>query len=159
MGKVEYPDYVDLGIPWYQITDEDREALKFSKDAPAGICGSGLTSAQTGTLFRLIASYINRMPDELAAKQLARVEHDGPENLYFCWAGAQQKGKPHSYRIQGSQILIEFDNAIDSGNHIHSVWRDYRNDLGYDLLAQHYQEERANGRHLQSRVRSSVPDE
>lgn len=40
VGKVEYPDYVDLGIPWYQITDEDREALKFSKDEPKGVAAA-----------------------------------------------------------------------------------------------------------------------
>ena len=31
--------------------------------------------------------------------------------------------------VKGSHLLIEFDNAIDQGNHIHSVWRDYRNVL------------------------------
>jgi Protein of unknown function (DUF3500) len=159
VGKVEYPDYVDLGIPWYQITDEDREALKFSKDEPAGICGSELTSPQGDTLVRLVAGYVNRMPAELAARQLARVERDGLENLYFCWAGAGERGKPHYYRVQGAQILIEFDNAIDSGNHIHSVWRDYRNDLGHDLLHEHYERERATGHHLRSRLEPSVPDE
>src|SRR4029079_13905015 len=40
VGKVEYPDYIDLGIPWYSITDEDREALKFEKDNPRGVAGS-----------------------------------------------------------------------------------------------------------------------
>lgn len=25
--------------------------------------------------------------------------------------------------VQGGQFLIEFDNAIDNGNHVHSVWR------------------------------------
>ncbi len=159
VGKVEYPDYVDLGIPWYQITDEDREALKFSKDEPTGICGAELTGAQGDTLLRLVAGYVNRMPEELAAKQLTRVARDGLENLYFCWAGAGERGKPHCYRIQGSQILIEFDNAIDNGNHIHSVWRDYRNDLGHDLLEEHYQRERATGHHLRTRLQSSVPDE
>ena len=159
VGKVEYPDYVDLGIPWYQITDDDREALRFSKDEPAGICGADLTSAQGDTLVRLVASYVNRMPEELAARQLARVERDGLPNLHFCWAGAQERGKPHYYRVQGAELLIEFDNAIDSGNHIHSVWRDYRNDLGHDLLYDHYQREIATGHHLTSRLRSSVPDD
>jgi Protein of unknown function (DUF3500) len=159
VGKVEYPDYVDLGIPWYQITDEDREALKFSKDEPKGIGGGQLTAEQGDTLLRLVAGYVNRMPEELAARQLARVERDGLENLYFCWAGAAERGKPHYYRVQGAQLLIEFDNAIDNGNHIHSVWRDYRNDLGHDLLAEHYERERATGHHLASRLRSSVPDQ
>jgi hypothetical protein len=159
VGKVEYPDFIDLGIPSYQLTAEDREALKFSKDEPAGICGSQLSGPQEDLLFRLVASYINRMPEELAARQLARVERDGPEGLYFCWAGAAERAKPHYYRVQGSQLLIEFDNAIDSGNHIHSVWRDYRNDLGHDLLREHYEREAATGHHLQTRLRSSVPDE
>lgn len=159
VGKVEYPDYVDLGIPWYQITDADREALKFSKDEPAGICGARLAGDQGETLLRLVAGYVNRMPGELAARQLDRVERDGLENLYFCWAGAGERGKPHYYRVQGSQLLIEFDNAIDNGNHIHSVWRDYRNDLGHDLLEEHYRRERATGHHLRTRLHSSVPDE
>jgi hypothetical protein len=159
IGKVEYPDFIDLGIPFYRITAEDREALKFSKDEPAGVCGSQLSGGQQDLLFRLVASYVNRMPAELAARQLARAERDGPEGLYFCWAGAGERGKPHYYRLQGRQILIEFDNAIDNGNHIHSVWRDYRNDLGHDLLAEHYERERATGHHLQTRLRSSVPGE
>ena len=159
VGKVEYPDYVDLGIPWYQITDEDRQALKFSKDEPAGICGAGLTTEQGDTLLQLVASYLNRMPEELAARQRDRVERDGLANLYFCWAGAAERGQPHYYRVQGAQFLIEFDNAIDNGNHIHSVWRDYRNDLGHGLLQEHYERERATGHHLRTRLQSSVPDE
>ena len=35
IGKVEYPDFLDLGIPWYRINEEDREALKFEKNDPA----------------------------------------------------------------------------------------------------------------------------
>ena len=158
IGKVEYPDHVDLGIPWYRITDEDREALKFSKDDPRGVPGSDLPTAQADTLMSLVVGHLNRLPDELAAKQLARVEREGLDNLYFCWAGGLRRGTPHYFRIQGSQLLIEFDNAIDDGNHIHSVVRDYRNDLGHDLLAEHYERERTTGHHLTARLRSTVPD-
>ncbi|BBC30975.1 hypothetical protein SGFS_022690 [Streptomyces graminofaciens] len=158
IGKVEYPDHEDLGIPWYRITDEDREALKFSKDDPKGVCGKDLTTDQGDALVELVGTYLWRMPGELARKQLARVEREGLDNLYFCWAGGQEPGTPHYFRIQGSTVLIEFDNAIDNGNHIHSMWRDYRNDLGHDLLAEHYERERATGHHLTTRLRSSVPD-
>ncbi|MPY55669.1 DUF3500 domain-containing protein [Streptomyces spongiae] len=158
IGKVEYPDYEDLGIPWYRITDEDREALRFSKDDPKGVCGKDLTTDQGDALVELVGTYLCRMPGELASKQLARVEREGLDNLYFCWAGGQEPGTPHYFRIQGSTVLIEFDNAIDNGNHIHSMWRDYRNDLGHDLLADHYERERATGHHLTTRLRSSVPD-
>lgn len=158
IGKVEYPDYYDLGIPSYRITDADREALKFVRDAPAGIAGADLDPAQAGTLVDLVGSYIGRMPDELAVRQKERVERDGLGSLYFCWAGQQDRGTSHYYRVHGSQFLIEFDNAIDSGNHIHSVWRDYRNDLGHDLLLDHYERERAGGSHLRTRLTSSEPD-
>jgi hypothetical protein len=30
------------------------------------------------------------------------------------------------------------DCTQDQGNHIHSVWRDYENDFGLDLLKAHY---------------------
>ena len=159
IGKVEYPDHVDLGIPWYAITEEDREALKFSKDEPKGIPGSALSTGQGDALMALVATYLRRAPGELASAQLARAEREGLDNLWFCWAGGQERGTPHYYRIQGSHLLIEFDNAIDNGNHIHSVWRDYRNDLGHDLLASHYGRERATGHHLTTRLRSSVEDE
>ncbi|MGI5132380.1 DUF3500 domain-containing protein [Pseudonocardia sp. CA-107938] len=160
VGKVEYPDYADLGIPWYQINDEDRELLKFSKDEPAGICARDLSTTQQDLLYSLVAQYLKRSPEELWTKQLDRVQAAGPDGLHFAWAGGLEKGTPHYYRIQGTHVVIEFDNAIDSGNHIHSVWRDYRNDLGHDLLREHYARERRTGHHqLNTRLTSSVPDD
>jgi Protein of unknown function (DUF3500) len=35
-------------------------------------------------------------------------------------------------------FLIEMDCTQDQGNHVHSVWRDYENDFGLDLLKAHY---------------------
>jgi hypothetical protein len=159
IGKVEYPDVIDLGIPSYRLTEADREALKFSKDEPKGVCGSALATPLGDALIELVGTYLRRVPDELALKQLARVEREGLGNLWFCWAGGTRRGTPHYCRVQGSHLLIEFDNAIDEGNHIHSVWRDYRNDLGHDLLASHYERERATGHHLTSRLTSPAADE
>jgi hypothetical protein len=159
IGKVEYPDYIDLGIPWYQINDADREALKFAKDEPKGVAGSDLTTAQARTLTDLVHCYLDRMPEEVADGYKRRLEAEGPGSIYFCWAGGLDYGTSHYYRVQTGQILIEFDNAIDNGNHIHSMWRDYRNDLGHDLLLDHYEQERETGHHLRSRLESSVPDE
>ena len=159
VGKVEYPDAIDLGIPWYRITEEDREALKFSKNEPRGIAGTSLTSDQGDALVGIVATYLRRVPDELGLRQLERVSREGLDNLWFCWAGGLDYGTPHYYRIQGSHLLIEFDNAIDNGNHVHSVWRDYRNDLGHDLLADHYKREQTTGHHLATRLQSTVGDE
>lgn len=158
LGKIEYPDYIDLGIPWYSITDKDREALKFEKDNPRGLPGPELGRASS-TLVDLVESFVGRMPDEVADAHMNRIKADGLENLWFCWAGGLEKATPHYYRIQGRQILIEFDNAIDSGNHIHSIWRDYQNDLGHQLLLDHYEHEKHHGHHLDTRLHSSVPEE
>jgi hypothetical protein len=58
--------------------------------------------------------------------------------LRFGWAGSDEPGKQHYYRIQGKNFLIELDNAQNNGNHIHSVWRDFYGDFGRDLLMDHY---------------------
>lgn len=159
IGKVEYPDYWDLGIPSYVISDEDREALKFEKDKPRGIAVSDLTPDQAELFWSLASNHLSRMPDIVAEKQLARLRDEGADNIFFCWAGGTQTGTSHYYRIQSQRLLFEFDNAIDSGNHVHSMWRDYRNDFGHELLLDHYERERLTGHHLQTRLVSSEPDE
>src|SRR3984885_11633895 len=158
IGKVEYPDYEDLGIPWYRITDADREALKFVKDEPRGVPGSDLTAGQARTLTDLVHCYLDRMPEEVSAGYKRQIERAGLGQVWFCWAGGTEHGTSHYYRVQTNSILIEFDNAIDNGNHIHSTWRDYRNDFGHDLLLDHYEKERETGHHLRTRLESSVPD-
>jgi hypothetical protein len=159
IGKVEYPDYWDLGIPSYVLTEEDREALKFEKENPRGISVSNMTSAQADAFWSLASSHLNRMPPVVAEKQIARLRDEGADNIFFCWAGGRQTGTSHYYRIQSRRLLVEFDNAIDSGNHIHSMWREYRNDFGHELLLDHYEKERLTGHHLQTRLVSSVPDD
>jgi hypothetical protein len=159
IGRVEYPDRVDLGLPSYEIGEADREALRFEKDRPAGISGADLGEGQRRLLTDIIDCYIGRAPDEVAMRHRERVLGRGLEAVHFAWAGATQRGQPHYYRIQTPDILIEFDNAIDSGNHIHSVWRDFRNDLGHDLLIGSAARIAADGHHLDTRLQPSVPDD
>jgi hypothetical protein len=157
LGDVEYPDYYDLGLPHYRITEADREALKFVRDRPAGIAGSMLGADQLNLLRTLVGCYVGRVPDEVADRQLRRIEHHGIERLHFAWAGGEREGTPHYYRIQGGDFLVEFDNALDGGNHIHSVWRDLDDDLGHSQLIDHAERELAFGHHLATRLQSSVP--
>ncbi|MBR7825579.1 DUF3500 domain-containing protein [Actinospica sp. MGRD01-02] len=158
IGKVEYPDYWDLGIPSYVISDEDREALKFEKDNPRGVAVSQMKPEQADAFWSLASSHLNRMPEVVADKQLARLREEGAENIFFCWAGGTLPGTSHYYRIQSERLLFEFDNAIDDGNHIHSMWREYRNDFGHELLLEHYERERLTGHHLKTRLTSSDPE-
>lgn len=159
VGKVEYPDYVDLGMPGYRLTDADREALKFERNRPRGVCGSEMPAAQRRVLVDIVESFVGRMPDEVADRHLRQLNPGGLTDLWFCWAGGQESGTSHYYRVQGSGLLIEFDNAIDSGNHIHSVWRDLTNDLGHELLLSHHEHERVHGHYLATRLQSSVPED
>ena len=55
-----------------------------------------------------------------------------------AWAGGLQRGEGHYYAVTGPTFVLEYDNTQESGNHIHSVWRDRRRDFGADLLALHY---------------------
>ena len=84
---------------------------------------------------REIGSYDTR-PTELAAREGARLT--GGE-LHFAWEGPIRSSARHYYRIQGDDLLIEYDTTSD-GNHAHTVLRRPRSDFGDDVLAEHYRQ-------------------
>lgn len=104
---------------------------------PAGIRASDLTASQRDLLMQLIEVYTGVMHPDLAADRLARLRSAGVEHIAFAWAGGVERGAKHYYRVQGPTFLIEFDNTQNDGNHVHSVWRDFRGDFGRDLLRDH----------------------
>ena len=104
---------------------------------PAGVLASEMNEHQRGVLMQLIRVYTSKMADDLAADRLARLEKAGLDKIRFAWAGETERGKKHYYRIQGPTFLVEYDNAQNDGNHIHSVWRDFAGDFGRDLLREH----------------------
>ena len=111
--------------------------LAISALSPVGIVASALTPKQRDLLMQLIDVYVGAMAIDLATERLARVKKAGIERIAFAWAGEADRGKKHYYRVQGPTFLIEYDNAQNDGNHIHSVWRDFEGDFGQDLLRQH----------------------
>lgn len=155
IGTVEYPDYTDLGIPSYEISDHDRERLKVERDAPAGVSLERMPPAGRDLLHQLIDWYFDRFPQEIAENLRRRFSEEAPDNVFFCWAGAERRGAPHYYRVQTSNFVVEFVNSIDSGNHIHGALRDLDYDFGHDLLAHHYAQEQATGHNLSRRLISS----
>ena len=86
---------------------------------------------------KVVDVYTGFMADDIAADRMARLKKAGLEKITFAWAGEAERGKKHYYRIQGPTFLIEYDNTQNNGNHIHSVWRDFTNDFGRDLLREH----------------------
>ena len=89
-------------------------------------------------LQNLLDEYCNNVPEEVAAMREGQIKKAGG-NLYFAWAGGEQVGQPHYYRIQSPVFLIEYDDTQNNANHIHTVWRDFEGDFGLDLLKEHYQ--------------------
>ena len=83
------------------------------------------------------------------------------QSFTFAWAGQPERGRPHYYRIQGPEFLVEFENAKPGGcqpgeaNHIHTVCRDPQNDFGDDLLLRHYAQEHLP--YVVTRLQTSVP--
>jgi hypothetical protein len=113
------------------------EALRY-ENTPKGLPAARMTASQRQVLEAVIRQYGNRLPEELAEQQLARVTGSVLEQMHFAWAGPARRGQPHYYRIQGPRLLIEYDNTQNDSNHIHAVWRDPEGDFGADVLAMHY---------------------
>jgi hypothetical protein len=140
IGETELPDHVFPPEPDYQITDEERSALAYVRSGPRGIGGEELTAGQLFALVDLVRRFTGRLPSDVAAAEMARLDAAGPENLWFAWAGSIVPGDRHYYRVQGPDLLIEHDNTQSGANHVHSVWRVPGGDFGDDLLAAHYRE-------------------
>ncbi|MEO3777702.1 DUF3500 domain-containing protein [Micromonospora sp. B11E3] len=105
--------------------------------APLGVPGDRLGPTGRALLDQLVALYLDRLPPELAAREARRVAA-GP--LHFAWAGPTGPGQRHYYRVQGDDLLIEYDNTADDGNHAHTVLRRPASDFGADVLAEHHAE-------------------
>jgi hypothetical protein len=144
----------DLGRAFIaSLTDDQKEAAYLSTETPADvIAGPGardrlkaieglpalrLSGEQQAGLRRLIEQFAGNLRAELAIAELEAMEVAGFENVHFAWAGGTGPEELLYYRVHGPTLLIEFDNTLNSPNHIHTIFRG-RDDLGVDLLKQHY---------------------
>jgi Protein of unknown function (DUF3500) len=107
---------------------------------PLGVSGADMRATARALLGQLAALYTDRLSPELAAREGARV---GAGDLHFAWEGPIRPGGRHYYRVQGEDLLIEYDNTDEGGNHAHSVFRRPRSDFGADILAAHYRQAHA----------------
>jgi hypothetical protein len=106
--------------------------------AATGLPGSKMNAKQKDLLLNLIREYADRNAAEAANDTMAAIKKAGLDSVYFTWIGTETRGQAHYYRVQSPVFLIEYDNTQNGANHIHSVWRDLRNDWGLDVLAEHY---------------------
>ena len=103
------------------------------EQAPGQVLGS-LTAGQRRLARELVATYAAVLPGDAGPQSLARIDRAGFDRLRFGWAGSLQPRQPQYWRLQGPTFVLEFDNSRNGGTHIHSVWRDFREDFGRDLL-------------------------
>jgi hypothetical protein len=118
------------------ITSNQRKVMLLN---PPGIAASKMSGKQKDALLALISDYAHRHRAEVAADDLKKIEHAGLGKVTFAWAGSLEPGQGHYYRIQGPTFLLEFDDTQNNANHIHTVWRDFKNDFGEDILREHYE--------------------
>lgn len=126
---------IDTKAPNDIITTNSRKA---EPGPPVGLSAAKMTQKQADMLMAVIEEYAHRMPMDVAQATVTDVRQQGLAKVSFAWAGSEKKGDGHYYRIHGPTFLIEYDNTQNNANHIHSVWRDLRNDFGADLLKEHY---------------------
>ena len=116
---------------------ETPEATTAPRAGPArGLAAEKMDEKQKGLLMKLIKDYASRMPEEIAAVELERLQKAGTEKIHFAFSRDDDKpGKPYTYRVQGPTFVIEFlnlqaDSANNPANHIHSSWRNLDGDFG-----------------------------
>lgn len=109
---------------------------------PPGLFARDMDPAQRARLTALIRLYLDRVVPEIADAAWHDIADAGIDHVTFQWAGSivDSPGHGHYYAILGPTFLLEYDNVQNNANHIHTVWRDLRNDWGEDLLATHYAE-------------------
>ncbi len=105
-----------------------------------GLAGADMNDSQREVLRALVDVYIGRLPAACAQDARQRIEQGDWANAHFAWAGSEEVGGPHYYRVQGPAYLAEYDNTQNDANHIHAVWRDLTRDFGDDALRRHVRE-------------------
>ncbi|MEV1001468.1 DUF3500 domain-containing protein [Nonomuraea sp. NPDC050202] len=112
------------------VADPDR--------IPCGLSYADMSTTSKDLLERLVRRYFDRAPGWYGETCWRHALDAGLDKVTFAWMGSDQRGQGHYYCVAGPTFLLEYDNTQDEANHIHSVWRDLRNDWGVDLLARHY---------------------
>lgn len=117
------------------LTGEKRVAEQL---APVGVTADQFTPEQQKLLMDLIAEFAHRHRTAIADEEMKKIKAVALKDIRFGWAGSLEVAKAYYYRIQTPEILIEAANTQNNANHIHTVWRDHKDDFGRDSLGEHY---------------------
>jgi hypothetical protein len=101
---------------------------------PAGIGVEHVPATARDLVGRLVAIYLDRLAPALAEHEHERLDLG---KFAFAWEGGLHPGEGHYYRLQGPELLIEYDNTQRDANHAHTVLRRPGADFGEGLLGAH----------------------
>ena len=99
---------------------------------PEGLKGSDMTEKQRADVLDVASEWTGIMYDAVAEAKLEQMKKDLSET-WFAWSGPTTKGSAAYFRIQGPTVFIEYAPQRmggNSGNHIHTIYRDPTNDYG-----------------------------
>lgn len=131
----------------HALTVEQRAAVVVADTAPDDIVTRNLPRLDHGPLdggvpLDALTGSARAAADVLLDVYLGRFaagsQRPDPGGARFAWAGADEPGTGHYYRIAGDRLLVELDNTQDGANHVHTVVRDPGRDFGEDVLAAHH---------------------
>ncbi len=139
----------DLAWELFKALDDDQKKIAYQEKPfpeikptvspkvgpPVGISADKMTPDQKAILLKLLQAYTARNTAAVAAAEMKQVRDAGIDKIHFAFQGGLEKGKKHTYRVQGPTILIEFlneqaDSAKNTANHIHSAHRRMKGDFG-----------------------------
>jgi hypothetical protein len=96
-----------------------------------------LNQTQKVILEKLINEYLTSLPTALATERFRKIRNEDFDNMRFGYAGSTNVSEGHYYRILGESFLVEFDNFLNSADHIHTVWREFDGYFGRGLIREH----------------------
>ncbi len=103
-----------------------------AKPLPAGKDGleyDDMTDEQKTLLRSAAAGYLG-LYSEAGRELLIEALRRGEGRRTFAWYGPTDPSQPHAFRLQGPDVLIDFNNQQNGGNHIHTFFRDHGDDFG-----------------------------
>lgn len=127
-------------VPWDLLTHSAGHNTRLPDRTllPRGLAYADMTGEQRGQLLGLVRHYATRPTAEVADIEWRKLERAGFDQIAFAWIGSEERGNGHYYNIVGPTFMVEYDNVQNNATHLHTLWRDFTNDFGHDLLAQHY---------------------
>lgn len=109
------------------LTSAGSRRVKLGK--PAGVQVAGSTAETQKHVRALVGDHVRTITERYSDSYMEWFLREEWPTLYFFWTGGVGAGETYYWRLQGSRFLLEHD-GLEGGRHIHSIWRDAKEDFG-----------------------------